>query len=289
MNQNDTETAAPDVELRTVRANGIELNVATAGQGPAVLLLHGWPQTWQVWRDVMPVLAATHRVIAPDLRGTGGSTRTTDGYDADSQALDAAGLLDALGEDTASVVALDAGVPVAFMLAMRKPERVRRLVLMEAVLPGLPGAEAFVAAGPPWWFGFHAVPGLAETVLVGHEAQYLDFFLNSGTGGRGVAPAVRDAFVQAYTGTQALAGGFGHYRAGPQNAAQIAAAVAAGRLTVPTLAIGAASVGEALAGQLARVADDLRASVMPDCGHIIPLDRPEALLALIQPFLSVTA
>ncbi|HWO66524.1 MAG TPA: alpha/beta hydrolase, partial [Umezawaea sp.] len=184
-----------------VAANGLKINVATAGSGPAVLLLHGFPHTWRIWEKVIPTLAEGQRVITPDLRGLGGTTRADTGYDAATLAQDAASLLDALGEQTATVVGIDAGAPPAFLLAMRHPERVERLVLMESLLGDLPGAEGF---NPPWWFGFHQVPDLAEEVLTGHEAEYLRFFLNAGTLGRGVPPDVEAAFVDAYTGRESL-------------------------------------------------------------------------------------
>ena len=272
--------------VRSVAANGIEINVALAGTGPAVLLLHGFPHTWQVWSEVVPELARTHRVIAPDLRGLGGTTRAHDGYDVATVADDALALLDALGEPAADVVGLDLGAPPAFLLALRHPQRVRRLVVMESLLGRLPGAERFLAAGPPWWFGFHAVPGLAERVLAGHEAEYVDFFLRTGTvGERGVSPAAREAFVRAYTGVDALRCAFAHYRALPAGAAQIADAVAATRLTVPTLAIGARPVGDTLFRQLSPITDDLAGHVIDECGHIVPLDRPRELLALLGSFL----
>ncbi|MEV6442957.1 alpha/beta fold hydrolase [Amycolatopsis sp. NPDC051716] len=264
-----------------VTANGIDINVVVAGQGPAFLLLHGFPHTWRLWTAVIPHLARHHRVIAPDLRGLGATTRTAGGYDAGTLATDAEALLDALDEPAATVVGIDAGTPPAFLLAMRRRERVRRLVLMESLLGRLPGAEDFLAGGPPWWFGFHAVPGLAETVLAGHEAGYLDWFLDAGTHGRGVPPAIRDQFVAAYTGRDALRSAFGHYRAMPESATQIADATTAGRLTVPTVAIGAHPVGGTLARQLRPVTDDLTAHLIEDCGHIIPLDRPDALVPLL--------
>jgi pimeloyl-ACP methyl ester carboxylesterase len=232
-----------------IPANGIEINAEVTGSGPAVLLLHGFPHTWRLWTAVIPHLARHHRVIAPDLRGLGATTRADGGYDAGTLAADAEALLDALDEPTATVVGIDAGTPPAFLLAMRRPERVRRLVVMESLLGRLPGAEEFLAGGPPWWFGFHAVPGLPETVLAGHEADYI--------------------------------GWFAHYRAMPESAGQIAAAVAAGRLTVPTTAIGAHPVGDTLARQLRPIADDLTSHVVEDCGHIIPLDRPDALVPLL--------
>ncbi|MFC7806616.1 alpha/beta fold hydrolase [Streptomyces olivaceus] len=274
------------VTFRRVGVNGVELNVALSGQGPAVLLLHGFPHTWQLWTRVIDRLAKRHRVIAPDTRGAGASARAADGYDAGTLARDAEALLDALGERSAAVVGIDAGTPPAFLLAMRRPDLVTRLVVMESLLGTLPGAESFLAQGAPWWFGFHSVPGLAETVLTGHEEQYIDWFLDAGTLGEGVEPAVRDAFVRAYTGSEALRCAFSYYRALPASAEQIGEAVAGGgRLTVPTMAVGAHPVGRTLEQQLRPVADHLVGHVVEDCGHIIPLHRPERLLGLLEPFL----
>ncbi|MFE6858075.1 alpha/beta fold hydrolase [Nocardia sp. NPDC057668] len=281
-------TSAPTVtpiELRGIETNGITANVALAGSGPAIVLLHGFPHTWRLWTEIIGPLAEHYRVIAPDLRGFGASTRAPDGYDAGALAEDIAGILDALGEPTAAVVAIDAGTPVAVLLALRRPGRVRRLVVMEALLGRLPGAEDFLAAGPPWWFGFHAVPGLAETVLRGNEARYIDWFLATGTRGRGVRPDIHAAFVAAYTEDDALRCAFSYYRDLPASARQLELA-AAGRLTVPTLAIGAHPVGDALERQLRPITDDLAGHVIPDCGHIIPLDRPRELLGLLLPFLA---
>lgn len=274
-------------ELRRVAVNGVVLNVALAGTGPAVLLLHGFPHTWQVWTDVMAGLSGRHRVIAPDLRGFGASDPAASGYDAGTLAEDAEALLAALGVSSAAVVAVDAGTPPAFLLAMRRPGLVRRLVVMESLLGRLPGAEDFLSAGPPWWFGFHAAaPGLAETVLEGNEAAYVDWFLRAGTLGDGVRPGIRDAFVRAYTGRQALSRAFSYYRALPESAAQIERAVGTARLTVPTMALGARPVGPALERQLRPVTDDLTGHLLDDCGHIIPLHRPAALLTLLRPFLA---
>ncbi|MGW1755340.1 alpha/beta fold hydrolase [Streptomyces mirabilis] len=304
------------VALRQVKANGVELNVALVGEGPAVLLLHGFPHTWQLWTHVLDGLAGRYRVIAPDLRGCGASARTAGGYDAGTLAADAEALLDALGETSAAVVGIDAGTPPAFLLAMRRPDLVRRLVVMESLVGRLPGAEEFLAHGAPWWFGFHAAPdraesghaapgraesghaapgraesghselGLAESVLTGHEDRYIDWFLDAGTLGQGVDPAVRDAFVHAYTGTEALRCAFSYYRALPESSRQIQEAVRAARLTVPTMALGAHPVGGALEQQLRPVTDHLIGHVIENCGHIIPLHRPDRLLALLGPFLA---
>ncbi|MEU2072113.1 alpha/beta fold hydrolase [Streptomyces anulatus] len=274
-------------ELRRIPVNGVELNVALAGSGPAVLLLHGFPHTWELWTDIMADLSDRYLVIAPDLRGFGASSGAVSGYDAGTLAEDAAALLTALGVSSAAVVGIDAGTPPAFLLALRHPGLVRRLVVMESLLGRLPGAEDFLADGPPWWFGFHAAaPGLAETVLEGHEAAYIEWFLDAGTLGNGVRPDIRDAFVRAYTGSNALGRAFSYYRALPKSALQIEQATATARLTVPTMALGARPVGRALEHQLRPITDDLTGHVIENCGHIIPLHRPQALLALLHPFLA---
>jgi pimeloyl-ACP methyl ester carboxylesterase len=276
-------TTAP--RLHRVTTNGVELNVAIAGEGPAVLLLHGFPHTWRLWSGLIDRLAGQYRVIAPDLRGLGASERAADGYDAGTLAADAGGLLDALGESSAAVVGIDAGTAPAVLLALRRPGLVRRLVAMEALLGGLPGAEAVLPGGVPWWFGFHAVPGLAETVLAGNEAPYIDWFLDAGTRGRGVPDDIRAAFVHAYTGREALRCAFSYYRALPTSARQLKDAVGTARLTMPTMAVGSHPVGTGLESQLRPIADDLVGHHIQDSGHIIPLDRPDTLFALLAPFL----
>ncbi len=281
-----TQAISSPPETKRVEANGITINVAISGEGPALVLLHGFPHTWRVWSAVIPELSKRHRVIAPDLRGLGESSRAPDGYEVGNLELDLSGLLDALEVDDAAVVGIDAGAPTAFLHALLRPERVRATVLIESLLGRLPGAEDFFAGGPPWWFGFHSVPGLAETVLEGHEAEYLDFFLKAGTAdGRGPERAIRDAFVAAYSGADSLRCAFEHYRALARNAEQIGSAVERRRLTVPTMAIGAEPVGESLSRQLAPLSDDLTSHLIEDCGHIVPLDRPRELLDLLQPFL----
>ncbi|GAA3565958.1 alpha/beta hydrolase [Amycolatopsis ultiminotia] len=276
--------AAP-VEVREIAVHGVRLSVALAGTGPVVVLLHGFPHTRELWSEVFGPLAERYRVVAPDLRGLGASSRPEGGFDAATIGGDLEALLDALSEPDAAVVAIDLSVPAALLFALRRPERVRRLVLMESLAGPLPGAEDFLAGGPPWWFGFHAVPGLAETVLSGHEAEYVGWFVDQGTHGRGIAPHLRAAFAEAYTGPEALRCAFGYYRAFPENARQLTEEAARTRLTVPAMTVGAHPVGDALERQLRPLADDLTTHLLPDCGHLIPLDRPRELVSLLLPFL----
>ncbi|MGC4938532.1 alpha/beta fold hydrolase [Kribbella sp. DT2] len=246
------------------------------GDGPAVVLLHGFPHTPRLWDAIVPRLAGTRRVIAPDLVA-GGSAVELAGRLAD--------LLDALGVERAAMVGIDAGAPAALGFALTRPDRTERLAVMEAVLPGIAGAEAFLAAGPPWWFGFHQVPGLAERVLVGHEHEYVEWFLRAGTAdGAGIGPELTDAFASAYSGSEALAGAFEHYRAMSRTAIELPPLLA-GRLRMPVLVVGAQPVGLTPAHQLTAFADDLAAVQLDDCGHLVPLDAPDRLLGVLLPWL----
>lgn len=265
-----------------VAVNGVELAVDEVGQGPPMVLVHGFPHTGLVWSEVRDALRVDHRVVVPDLRGFGASTRTAEGLDAGTLSRDIEELVVALGAAPAVVVAIDAGVPAAFLLALRRPDLVARLVLVESTLGTLPGAEEFFEGGPPWWFGFHRVPGLAESVLRGNEAAYAGWFLDQGTRGRGIRPELRAAMADAFARPDALRCALAVYRALPETGRQLAAAVAEARLTVPTTAVGAASVGRALENQLRGVADVLDGHLFDDCGHIVPLDRPDALVALLR-------
>lgn len=259
---------------RTVEANGIQIHVATAGNGPPLLLLHGFPHTWLVWREVMEALAATHQVIAPDLRGLGATTRAADGYDLDTLVADA---LAVLPREPAIVAGLDLGGPVAFLAAARHPDRVRSLVMMEALLGTLPGAETFTA---PWWFSFHAQPDLPEALLAGHEEAWVDHFLRIGTR-HPIAPDVRTSLHEAYRGPAAIRSALAHYRALPTNARLIADAP---RLRVPALALAGGVVGDALLRQLAPRCELLATARIDDAAHILPLDQPAAVASAIARF-----
>lgn len=265
-----------------VVTNGVRLKVAAGGEGEPIVLLHGFPHTWKVWNAIIPTLIRDHRVIAPDLRGLGGSERALSGYDSRNIALDVVGLLDHFGEQSATVIAIDAGVSPAFILGLEHPDRVSRLVLIEGVIGQLPGAEEFFSGGAPWWFGFHSVPDLAEDVLIGNEGAYIDFFLRMGmSAGRSIPEEIRTDFVTAYTGKDSLRAAFEYYRAMPVSSQQITEASSHARLIPPTIAIGGRVVGDATAKQLSFVSETLTSHLLPTAGHIVPLDAPTELLAIL--------
>ncbi len=276
--------AVPGVAERRARLNGVDLAYAIVGRGPAMLLLHGWPFTWYTWHKIIPTLAMSHTVIAPDMRGIGRSARPADGYDALTLSEDAAAILAHEGFGSANVLGHDLGVGVAFQLAARHPRLVRRLALTESIVLGAPAAEIFMAT-PPWWVAWHNVPSLPEQVVAGREGRYLDWFYESLTfRNAGISRAARDQHVAAYTGVDAMRGGFEHYRAFAKTAEQGRLA-SQRRLEMPVLALGGELVGDVLYRQMLAIGGDVSGGRIADCGHVIQEERPEELLARLHAFL----
>ncbi|MFD9668542.1 alpha/beta fold hydrolase [Rhodococcus sp. NPDC059968] len=282
MHQKALSSHIPGATTRSIPIDGVELAVETLGQGPAVLLLHGFPHTRAIWRDVAPLVAAADfNAIAPDLHGLGDSTAAVRGYQAPAIASDLLRLLDVLGNDKAHVVGTDLGVAPAFALAASFPDRIASLTLSEGLIGSLHGAEAFLRQGPPWWFGFHQAPGgLAEDVLENSQERYIRFFLTAGSR-RGLPDDLTQVIVEAYRGRKSLGNAFDHYRAMPANAAWIANWAHDQKLSMPTLAIGGGAVADATARQLEPITHRLAQHVLADCGHITPVDQPEDFAKLL--------
>ncbi len=272
----------PGATVHRIPVDGVELAVETLGRGPAVLLLHGFPHTRAIWRDVAPRLAAAgFLAIAPDLHGLGDSTPAVRGYQAPAIAADLFRALDVLGHHEAHVAGTDLGVTAAFAMAASSPERVTSLTLSEGLVGLLPGAEAFLRQGPPWWFGFHQAPGgLAEDVLESSAERYVRFFLSAGSR-RGLPEDLTRVIVEAYRGRTSLGNAFDHYRAIPATAEWIGNWARDRRLTMPVLAIGGGVIGAATACQLEPITRRLDRHLLDDCGHITPVDRPDAFAELL--------
>ena len=283
----DLDPLLPGGRSRLIALPDVVLAVETVGVGVPVLLLHGFPHDRAIWREMAPVfVGAGLQVVAPDLRGLGESGQAGAGYDAGSLASDLIGVLDGLSLDRVHVVGFDLGAAAAFELATGHPDRVLSLTVMEAAIGGLPGAEALLGGGGPWWFGFHrAAGGLAEDVLVGHEERYVTYFLAAGSR-TGLPGDLVAHLVERYQRPGALRAAFEHYRAMPTNAARAAEWSGAGRLAMPVLVLGGDTVGDLAGRQLAPYADDLRVRVLAGSGHIMPIDAPEEaaqiLVELIQ-------
>lgn len=255
--------------------------------GPPVVLLHGWPQTWYEWRHVIPALAERYRVIAPDLRGLGDSSRPAGGYDKRTLAQDVWLLLrEQLGFERFYLVGHDWGGPVAYALAAAHPEAVRRLAILDVVIPGDDGDTS--QGGRRWHHAFHMTLDLPEALTQGREEVYLTWFYHTfGYRPDAIGEADVAEYLRTYRQPGAMRAGFAYYRAIPQDAADNRETIARFKLPMPVLALGGAKArgrGPEVEQSLKRVALDVRGEVVADCGHWIPEEQPAYLVEKLLAF-----
>jgi pimeloyl-ACP methyl ester carboxylesterase len=275
----------PEFRLRDVQANGVTLHVRHAGSGPAVLLLHGYGETGDMWVPLAVDLARDHLVIVPDLRGLGLSSKPPGGFDKKTQAGDVAGVLDALDVTRADVVAHDIGNMVAFAFAARQPQRIRRLVLIDAPVPGVGPWEEILKNPLLWHFRFGG-PDM-ERLVAGRERIYLDRFWNEFSANPArFGEASRDHYAKLYALPGAMHSGFAQFAAFDQDAIDNRAFLAHDKLKMPVLAVGGEkSFGPQMAAVMRAGATDVTEAVVPDSGHWIMEENPQATTGIVRRFL----
>ncbi len=264
----------------------VTIHYVAAGQGPAVILIHGWPQTWYMWRDIIRGLAHRYRVIVPDLRGLGDSSRPVAGYDKKTMSDDIWRLAhDVLGEKRLFVVGHDWGGPVAFALAAQHRDAVRRLAIFDAPVPGDGTPVMF---NNRWHHGLHWELDFPEALTAGREDIYLGFFYRN-WGGRpdAISQDAQQEYIRAYRLPGAMRAGFNLYRATPQDVADNEAWIAAGKLRMPVLCYGGPlgrGRGMGAIESWRRVAEDVRGGIAEGCGHWIPEERPQWVIEQLLAF-----
>jgi pimeloyl-ACP methyl ester carboxylesterase len=277
-------------ESRLVDVDGVRLHTVSGGDGPPLLLVSGWPQTWYCWRLVMRRLAQDFRVIAVDPRGVGVSDAPADGYDSATLAAELVALMDRLGHPRFSLFGHDVGMWTAYAVAADHPGRVERLVLAEANIPG-------VAPSPPllgpeaandrlWHFAFNRKRGLNEELVRGREHLYFgDQFATK------AAVPLPESAVGFYVQTiarsaDALRASFEFYRAIDEITAQNERRRAR-PLTIPVLTLaGDRSLGPRVGEIGGLIAADPINVIVENCGHYLPEEQPAALLDYLIPFLT---
>ena len=274
----------------------VMLHYVTAGSGPPIVLLHGWPQTWYEWRHIIPQLAERYTVIAPDLRGLGDSSRPLSGYDKKTVSNDIWRLVsEKLGYSSFHLVGHDWGGPTAFALAAAHPEAIETLTIVDVVIPGDGGD--FSEGGRRWHHQFHITPDLPEALITGRERTYLQWFYQTfAYKPDAIDDDALDEFVRTYSQPGALRAGFNFYRAIGQDAADNAALLKTGfKLPMPVLAVGGGvsyphgrGRGTSVEESLRRVANNVRGEVIPECGHFVPEEQPERLTELLLDFLNAS-
>jgi len=269
-----------------VATDGATIHVRVTGRGSAVVLLHGYTQTGDMWAPLAAELARDHTVIVPDLRGLGRSSRPAEGYDKVGQAADVARVLDSLDVRQADVVGHDIGNMVAYAFAARYPERTRRLIVMDAPIPGVGPWDDIVRSRALWHFSFGGPD--AERLVAGRERIYLDRFWNEFAADRAkLTDATRDHYARAYAQPGAMRAGFAQFAAFEKDAADNRQLAARGKLAMPVLAVGGEkSFGPTMAAVMRAVATDVREVVIPGSGHWLMEERPAATIAAVRAFVA---
>jgi len=269
----------------TVNVNGVSLHYVRGGEGPAVILIHGFPQDWFEYHAIIPRLAKRFTVIAVDLRGIGGSTAMSNGngYDAANMAEDVHQLALALKIEHAYIVGHDIGGMVAYAFVRRFPEATRGAMILDVPLPGIDGWDDIQGDDPSvWHIRFMQAPGLAEKLVTGRSADYLDYFFQFAR----FSPSEKAHYVKAYTSPAQLHAAFEMYRALPANAQFNAAQ--RGPNDVPIF-FGAGEKSP-FAKLVPKFAQGLRANgcthvetgYIPGAVHYVVEDQPEEMADLIE-------
>ena len=274
-----------EFQTQMIATNGTSLHVRSGGHGPAVVLLHGYGETGDMWVALASALAADHTVIVPDLRGMGLSSKPAGGYDKKTQGNDIAGVMDALGVTKADLVTHDIGNMVGFALAAQHRDRILKIVLIDAPLPGVGPWEEILKNPLLWHFRFGG-PDM-ERLVEGRERIYLDRFWNefSATPSR-FSEAARAHYAALYAQPGAMHAGFAQFAAFDQDALDNKEFLAKGKLTIPVLALGGEkSFGLTMAEVMKFAANDVEGDVVPDSGHWIMEENPTATVNLVTTFL----
>lgn len=269
-----------------IATNGTTLFVRVGGKGPAVVLLHGFGESGDMWGALAAKLVVDHTVIVPDLRGMGLSDRPAKGYDKKTQGYDIAGVLDALKIGSIDLVTHDIGNMVGYAFAAEHRDRVRHLVEIDAPLPGVGPWDQVAHGHGTWHFSFYGRD--EERLVAGRERIYLDRFWNEfSVDPRTFSEAARQHYTALYARPGAIHAAMEQFKAFDQDGVDNRAFVAAGKLTMPVLALGGEGSFGTLQGDAMRaVATNVRGAIIPKSGHWIMEENPTATIALVVEFLA---
>jgi pimeloyl-ACP methyl ester carboxylesterase len=271
---------------RTVASSaGAQIHVGFGGSGPAVVLIHGFGDTGDMWGPLALELSRNHTVIVPDLRGMGRSSKPAGGYDKKTQATDIRDVVAALGFDHAAVVGHDIGNMVAYAYAAQYPDKVDRLVLMDAPIPGIAPWDEIIRSRALWHFSFSGPD--AERLVKGRERIYLDRFWNEFAGDPSkIDEATREHYTAFYAAPGAMHASFEQFAAFAKDA-EDNKSLQRPRLPMPVLAAGGEkSFGRTMGVVMRNAAVDVREVIVPGAGHWLMEENPAFTVAMVRDFLN---
>jgi pimeloyl-ACP methyl ester carboxylesterase len=275
----------PSFRAQEINADGATIHVRVGGAGPAVVMLHGFGDTGDMWSPVAAILVENHTVVVPDLRGMGLSSHPEGGYDKKTQARDIARVMDKLKIEQAAVITHDIGNMVGYALAAQFPTRVTRWVIIDAPLPGIGPWDDIIRSPALWHFNFRG-PDI-ERLVKGRERIYLDRFWNElSANPKAIDDSTRRHYAQLYGRAGAMHSAFNQFAAFSQDAIDNKAFAAKGKLTMPVLALGGDhSFGTQMADIMRLVASDVTGGVITDSGHWVMEEQPKQTTTAIVDFI----
>lgn len=268
------EIPDPRFTPHRIKAAGVSFNVVTGGEGPPLLLLHGWPLTWWSWRKVLgPLADAGFTVIVPDLPGLGDSGPATGGYEKKAIVEPLRALVTALGHSRIHLAGHDMGAPIAYAWARLYPDEVARLAILDVPLNGF-GLDAFAKRLRLWHFDFFAVPRLPEALITGRERALIEHFYPA-YAPEAITVADIDEYARTYSRTEVTAAGLAYYRAMSADEAWMKGEAHTQKLAMPVLVLSGEYAGNYSPYEsMAQLATDVRATIIPGCGHYLAEEKP---------------
>ncbi|MFU4219453.1 alpha/beta fold hydrolase [Pseudomonas aeruginosa] len=274
-----------------VDTGSVGLHAVVGGEGPPLLLVCGWPQNWYAWSSTMLPLSERFTVIAVDPRGIGLSDKPCEGFDADTPSADLFALMDKLGHEAFFLAGHDVGMWIAFAMAVDRPDRVRKVALGEAIIPGVFETPSIVCDDPQtneflWHHMFNRVASINERLVEGREELYFGSQLDHKAGPPGAMPRhARDFYIEMLRRVPgALKGSFDYYRGLDQAIPQYRERGKRG-IKIPVLAFaGALACGDMIEREMRKIAGNVRSIVFEGCGHYVPEQRPDELVDAFNEF-----
>lgn len=285
------------------RINGIRMHATTAGQGPALLLLHGTPKDSFYWYRVMPLLTQHFSVVAPDLRGFGYTDKppSTEGYDSATNAVDVAELMGQIGHEKFYLHGEDRGADYAYAVAAMYPDRVLKLSFCEMLVSGF-GLEESSFWTPEnvtaqyrqqgvwcWHLGFFAIPHIPEMLIQGHEREFWEMFIKQECyNPTSIEPKALNHWIECVKQPGGLRGILETYRSGHLNGKiHHRLLETGGKLKLPVMTIGAPEFfGPTVKTNILQLVESVQWSdIYEECGHSLALEKPERLARDLTSFM----
>ena len=273
------------IRTEMIKTDGATIYVRVGGKGPAVVMLHGFGDTGDMWAPLANVLIKDHTVIVPDLRGMGLSSYPNVGYDKKTQAQDIATVMDRLGVKTADLVTHDIGNMVGYALAAQYPDRITKWAIIDAPLPGIGPWDEILKSPLLWHFNFRGPD--VDRLVKGRERIYLDRFWNElSANPKAIDEATREHYAAIYARPGAMHSAFNQFATFNTQDAADNKVFAQKKLTMPILALGAEkSFGDQQAAIMREVATNVEGGIITNSGHWIMEEQPDQTVSKVKAFL----